>query len=82
MTALAYQKISLIFGSIMLKHRYILHMNGCDSYREIEITDRIDMSRVHSFQDTWGIIITDDGKIRVPTCCYDDVFPLLTRKER
>jgi len=56
-------------------------MNGCSSFREIEITDRIDLKRVHSLQDTWGITITDQGKIRIPTCCYDDVIPLISRRD-
>ncbi len=55
--------------------------SGCTVYREIDAAEyHIDESRVRSLQDSWGVIMTKEGKVRVPVCYYDDVLPLLTRR--
>lgn len=57
-------------------------MNCCGSYREIDLTDlHIDAQRVLSLAESWGVTITDEGKVRIPVCCYDDVRALLHRRE-
>jgi hypothetical protein len=56
-------------------------MDGCYSYREIDLSDpRIDPNRVRSLNDFWGVIITKEGKIKIPFCSYDDIFPLIRKK--
>jgi hypothetical protein len=57
-------------------------MGGCGVYREIDAADyRIDVDRVRSLQDTWGVSMTKEGKVRIPVCYYDDVLPLLTHRK-
>jgi len=54
---------------------------GCTVYREIDAAEyQIDDDRVRSLQDSWGVMMTDDGKVRIPVCYYDDVLPLLMRR--
>jgi hypothetical protein len=56
-------------------------IGGCDVYREIDAAEyQIDADRIRSLQDTWGISMTKEGKVRIPVCYYDDVLPLLTHR--
>ena len=54
-------------------------MNSCDgSYHEIDLSElHMDAQRVLALTGSWGVTITDDGKVRIPLCCYDDVRDLL-----
>jgi len=57
-------------------------MSGCCTYREIDPVEyHIDAERVRSLQDSWGVSITREGKVRIPVCYYDDVLPLLSRRK-
>lgn len=57
-------------------------IGGCSVFREIDATEyRIDTDRVRSLQDTWGVSMTKEGKVRIPVCYYDDVLPLLTHRK-
>jgi len=54
---------------------------GCEVYREIDVEKyKIDVDKIRSLQDSWGVSITKEGKVRIPVCYYDDVLPLLTRR--
>ncbi|MDD3574821.1 hypothetical protein [Methanospirillum sp.] len=56
-------------------------MEGCTSYREIDMTEgRIDPERVKKLAGCWGVMVTADGKVRIPVCSYDDVLPLIRRR--
>lgn len=57
-------------------------MNYCGTYHEIDLAElRIDAQRVLSLTEGWGVTITDEGKVRIPLCCYDDVRALLSRNK-
>ena len=57
-------------------------MDGCSSYREIDAAEyNIDLSRVQTVGCNWGVTMTKDGKVRIPVCCYDDVLPLLKKRQ-
>ena len=56
-------------------------MNECYSYREIDIIDNhIDINRVRTIGDSWGVSITEDGKVRIPVCSYADILPLIKKR--
>lgn len=56
-------------------------MDGCSSYREIDMIEgRIDPDRVRTHGGCWGVTITADGKVRIPVCSYDDVLPLIRKR--
>lgn len=56
-------------------------MDTCSSYRELDMADAgIDPSRVRAISDSWGVVITKDGKVRVPVCSYDDIMPLIRKR--
>ena len=56
-------------------------MEGCSSYREIDMTEgRIDPERVRKLAGCWGVTLTDDGKVRIPVCSYDDAAPYQKEK--
>lgn len=57
-------------------------MGACGVFREIDAAEyKIDIVRVRSLQDTWGVSMTKEGKVRIPVCYYNDVLPLLTQRK-
>lgn len=41
---------------------------------------RIDPERVRTLAGCWGVTVTVDGKVRIPVCSYDDVLPLIRKR--
>lgn len=58
-------------------------MDYCGAYREIDLAEfNQDARQIISLTEAWGVTITDDGKVRIPVCHYDDVRALLSKKKK
>ncbi|MDD1727556.1 MAG: hypothetical protein LUQ50_00625 [Methanospirillum sp.] len=75
--------VDITVPALLSLHGYdMAGMDCCGSYHEISLSElHIDADRVRALTESWGVIITDEGKVRIPVCCYDDIRALLSRRE-